>query len=499
MRCLWASALYVLLAAPVPVFGTDSQEVDGLRAVIRPLVAEQLDKIRTMGEALAIEARFSKAISDPSFALLDSSERHNALYAGSAFALSLSDSKQAARWIVQASEMPEAAAKDWDLRFRAAVLDRDKPDIKACITALAQRYPEVLSGFDPQLVSGAIGQLTSEKPVDRPELLGILFDAHYRYFGRVEPGTLWQDLARALSEHGDSARAVEVASRIDEVEPLISMRADRRYAPLLARNPFREDIPGALRRQVELYRQVLHEHPFSGFAYTNLMKALLLAGHFEEALAITDDRIHSAPAQHPSTQPSYDILGENWLYDYRARAYKGLGKWKEATEAYQLGSRRAEDGAINVSQTLNLAQLQCELGNGNDSRKAAAAVHWASLFGRMVQAGAEFCAAEELGDARAASTALAYLKDHREESFAIYQDALVMVNDLDSVAAILISRLQNENQRQTVLLELQTYKPGARTDLQMKWDARYAAVLARPDVKSVVDSVGRVDHYELGP
>ena len=39
-----------------------------------------------MAEALAIDGRFSKAIADPSFALLDASERHDTLYAGSAFA-----------------------------------------------------------------------------------------------------------------------------------------------------------------------------------------------------------------------------------------------------------------------------------------------------------------------------------------------------------------------------------------------------------------------------
>jgi hypothetical protein len=81
-----AAALGVLLGATQPAFAAGPAAVEGLRARIRPLLAEPFDKNRSMAEALAIDGRFSKAIADPSFALLDASERHDTLYAGSAFA-----------------------------------------------------------------------------------------------------------------------------------------------------------------------------------------------------------------------------------------------------------------------------------------------------------------------------------------------------------------------------------------------------------------------------
>jgi hypothetical protein len=108
----------------------------------------------------------------------------------------------------------------------------DKADIKSSITVLAQRYPDALSAVDPTLINKAFSELPNDKPDDRCDLTGVVFDAHCRYFGHIEPSASWQRLALALFKQGETDRALEVASRIDDVEKLISMRADLRYAPL---------------------------------------------------------------------------------------------------------------------------------------------------------------------------------------------------------------------------------------------------------------------------
>lgn len=494
----WSVVLCALLAAPVRALATDAEPVDALREVIRPLLAEPLEKNRTFIETLTIENQFLKAIANPAFARLDSGERHSALYAGSFFANALSDSRPAQDWILQASQMPEAGAKDWELRFRISALLADKPDISACIVALARRYPDALNAIDPLILLRAATSLTADKTIDPREPLGSLFDAHFRIFGRMEPSGLWRNLAFDLYKDGQTERALEVGSRIDDVKALIAMRADLRYAPLLARNPLREDLPGALHHQLQVRRDAQREHPLSNMANVNLLETLLLAGRFDEVLAASADMTRHLPLQQPTTASLDDTIEENWVFDYRARAFEGLGKWKEALKALEQGSRLPEDNAgNNVSQLLNLAVLQCQLGHAEDARRAATAVTRASPYGLMTREGAKYCAAEELGDAKAADASLAYLKAHRTDAPTAYEEALLLVNDLDGAASDLILKLRDEDQRLAVLLELQHYTPGAKNDLQIKLSARWVAVLARPDVKSALDAVGGVYSYDL--
>lgn len=105
--------------------------------------------------------------------------------------------------------------------------------------------------------------------------------------------------------------------------------------------------------------------------------------------------------------------------------------------------------------------------------------------------------ADELGDEAEVERQLAYIRDHRADSLASYEQALIGANRLDEAARVLIGRLQDPSERIDALMETQGYKefPLPSRALKIRW--RWQSVIQRPDVRAAVERIGNVGSYAV--
>jgi hypothetical protein len=189
-----------------------------------------------------------------------------------------------------------------------------------------------------------------------------------------------------------------------------------------------------------------------------------------------------------------------WLLDARSRDLCALGRWDEG--AAQLMSVRflPESGESNVSQTINLASLYNDLGKPKEALQTLAELgtERTSPYGAMQVAIERLASADQLGDTTEAEKQLGFLREHRDDSLESYQRGLISANHQDEAAALLISRLQDPDQRLEALMEVQKFKLPPLPKRVDQWRKRWNAVLARSDVKEAISKVGVVSEYPLG-
>ena len=115
-----------------------------------------------------------------------------------------------------------------------------------------------------------------------------------------------------------------------------------------------------------------------------------------------------------------------------------------------------------------------------------------SQEGKMVEQWVRLRAYLQLDNDEGVQAALAYLREHRNDSLRIYQAALVRVGDADAAAALLIGRLEDLSSRVEALESLQRYGEGATDDAG---DESPGGLAARDDVRAVIERVGRIESY----
>jgi hypothetical protein len=152
----------------------------------------------------------------------------------------------------------------------------------------------------------------------------------------------------------------------------------------------------------------------------------------------------------------------------------------------------------NVDQLINLGDLYCELERPRDALAAIGTMVAAtSPFGAMELESVRLEAAEQLRDTQQVRLSLEYLRAHRADAPSTYRDSLMVVNQLDQAAHVLIAQLLNKNLRQDALLSVQGFAPIPGTPRDMELEARRRTVIARPDVQAAIQKVGRVESYRL--
>jgi hypothetical protein len=106
-------------------------------------------------------------------------------------------------------------------------------------------------------------------------------------------------------------------------------------------------------------------------------------------------------------------------------------------------------------------------------------------------------AAFQLGDVKQVERSLKYLRVHRSDAPAAYEDALIIVNQPERAARELIAELTNPVERQSALLSVQDFVPAPSTPRDRDKDARRRSVIARSDVQAEISKVGRIESYPL--
>jgi hypothetical protein len=100
-------------------------------------------------------------------------------------------------------------------------------------------------------------------------------------------------------------------------------------------------------------------------------------------------------------------------------------------------------------------------------------------------------------DKAATDHAMAYLRTHRADAIATWQDALLLDGDLDAAAALLIERLEKPAWRNDALVAMQHYAEITETPLERLTHDRWNTITARADVQTAMQKVGRVETFGI--
>jgi transglutaminase-like putative cysteine protease/tetratricopeptide (TPR) repeat protein len=432
--------------------------------------------------------------SSEGFQSLTAEQQHAALVLAGAVAL-VSDPERSLGLLTRASGMDKATSADWMLRLQAATQAQNRADATLSLITLAQSWPQALSDIDSTLVARTVASTPNADP-SRYKLLSALFEAKYEA-ENLDPSGWWRDLALLQLQHGEQPAAAKSLASLTDAYTLIGVRADNRFAPI--RGSASLDISVAVERQIQAARERVKGHPAKLQPLLQLLDLLVQSLHFDEALQIADEAISATIGPKGSkVYDDYPRVGV-WLLNSRSRALQGLGRWDEAVTQLQAASRLPEGGNANVSQVINLAELYNDLGKPTEARAMLAGLSEnLSPYGHMAATDERLRSAVQLGDVAEAERQLDFLREHRDDSLKGYQRALVSMNRLDEAARLLISRLQNPDQRLDALMEVQQYQEYRSSPMRLvEWNRRWQDLCARSDVRSAITKVGKIGAYPL--
>lgn len=476
-------------------------DVPGLSSLIAsppsPLASRLADAIALANGEDHTTARLALAevIAHPAFDLLSTAQRHQALSAA-AFSALLQDELPRARDLYLAATRVDPAAEpdDW---FRLWLIESDLGDHEAAashLLHLLREWPALLKNLPAGDITRLVHRMEPESPA-RLEVLQALFDASWTRDGLGASG-LWYELALMRVERGEPEAARAAIGRITEPMDMVKLRADRRFDGVVDRGAPQFDAARAARVRVDDLRVMAMLQPERLDILQELTYALLTAGDNAAVLAMTDAAL-ALLAEGKEASPFDDIDEQAWLMNNRAIALRRLDRIDEAVAQLEHASRLTEDGIPNVSQALNLGQFYCSLGRPDDAVKAVARVERMTGYGRMVQASVQHCAARRSRDTVGAARAMAYLRQHRQDSGIHFLEALLEADRLDEAAAVMVALLESPHDRADALIAVQKFRSTDPLPGDVAYRARGHQVIARAEVQAAVRRVGRIEHHDI--
>lgn len=469
--------------------GADDARVEAVRSEI------EIATRRMANNDVAGAARiFDKTIDSPGFESLDSNVRYGALLRSGSASIDLNLNAKAHKLLVRASEFGQADGIAWHLRLSAAFSQQDYIDSARCIVVIARTWPETLGQIRARAIISIVRDLMRSDN-ERDEyiaLLASLFDANWTFEGR-EANALWLSYTEFLVKRGNLARAVEVATRIDSPETVLSLRVDKRFDGIVLARKDVFDLARTMRVDREHLDALRQRFPDRLLWVSERMSTYLMEGKPERALALADEVIAQVSKQGTK---AYSDVNESypWVLNSRSIALARLGRWDESVRQMRKAARLPESGQLNVSQTLNLGRLLAELERPDDAEDAVEALRGMSDYGLMQLALNALIGAVVREDEAAVERHLQHLREHREDDIATYQKALVQANRMDEAASVLIERLERADWRSEALAEVQQYPDVVKTPRGELHASRWADVVARNDVRTTIEKVGRIEY-----
>lgn len=446
----------------------------------------------------ALAARLLQEQMDaPAFAKLPEDARYAITLLAGHVAVKRQRPEQGLRLLTAATAFKQADADDWFTRTDAAMAASDMDEAARSLALLLRQWPAEATNLNEYSVHRILGKRNgASHEAPRRELLESLFDANWVPANTVAD-ECWMELTGLLLAGNDAAKALEVARRIDGPRQIAAMRVDRRFDALAKIDGTLFDVDRAIERTEKKDKERIRANP-------DLLRpvAVQLANQLDAAryrqVVMLADRVVALVQRRDGGALYKDFDDEYvWIIDQRAEALARLGRWDEAVRQREKAARRPEDGGMNVSQVINLAELYNQLGRANDAREAIEETGPVSPYGRMQLEMVRLQAAVTLGDRKAAEAARDYLRSHRGDAISTWQYALIIDDDLDEAAALLIERLRREEWRDGALLSAQNWAAPARTPILAEQAKRWKRLFARSDVQAAVAGVGRIESFPL--
>ncbi len=439
-----------------------------------------------------------EVIADPAFSLLPELERRQLLSRAAWAAAANAQLDIASERYSLLTKLDSDDPEDW---YRMSLVEMDRDDLGAAtraMTVLVERWPELLENVDPEILYTLALHGNNATP-DRIAYQQALFDANWNGGSSGQAGGVWLSLANARLAAGETEQARGPARRINEPEPMITMRADRRFDALLDRDSWRANISHATQRQIEKLRRLASAHPTQLEPLVQLSYALLLAGQHEEAIELTNKTLAHIVAA-PLDEPAFtDLHNQVWLMNNKAIALRRTGRLDAAVAELRQASLLGERGGLNVSQTLNLATLECGRGQADAALSiiALAPPDNMSKYGKAVHARIRHCAALLNDDRHSARKALAELESARADAPMLYLDALIESGDGNTAVLLVRQLLDSPGDRSKLLGWTQDCRLPEAMPGQVQARARKQAFLQRTDVLAAINTVGRIESYDV--
>ncbi len=467
-------------------------------AALAPRLDSLLARSKTIPESeLARELEAIRV--SPGFAQLSAAKRHAALEAAARGASERKEQRKAHAFIEAAIETGEATWSDWHLRLLTRE-EGDWPGAARSLEAMARGWPERFSSFNADFVLYTLYKLRRQR-AERASLWSLfetLWDTGWRPKSGTF-GTIWVDRVLFMLEKGDLEGAVVASENITSLGDLAKMRVDRRFDAVTQRHPERFDIGRAVQRRRKEVMKRMIDHPRSLQAQLVLLLFLMQVGDYEGIVGKSASILEGIQAAR-GDEDLYDDQADNlnWIMNYRAWAISALGRWDESLSLLDEASRISEYDTLNVSQVINLATLYSHLGRLEDAKKTLAQVGQNQTpYGRKQVEGVLLSIAIQEEDEVAIKRVLSALAAHPPEAAKTYQDALVEADRLEEAARFLVSRLRDPDLRIEALVQVQSDRKRPQPDYVERMRDRWRQVIERPEVRAVIEEVGRIETFEL--
>jgi tetratricopeptide (TPR) repeat protein len=464
----------------------------GIAARTAKSIAEQ-EKL----ENASFEKRFAaskKIIAAPIFASLPRETQYRLLLTAGKLGLALERPRKGYVFIVRAAAMPDATMDDRLLQVQTAVRLGYKTEAVNGMTLVVQRWPDQVANLPNGLLDGILRESGNVPHGTQLSLLQALYAMHWKLKWDIEPSGAWRDLSLLLIEHGSLPEAIDVATHVNDAYVLIGMRADRRFDPVVAALPTQFDITAAAARQLEDLESASDREPHSLALKSQVILALANRQHYAAMLAESDSVVSAIRSTNFPEKLFVDYYEQyEGFLNLRAIALERAGRLDEAVAQF-----KAASVGNNTNQLINLAAFYCDLGRPNDALDPIGRVRGdTSPYGAMQLESVRLDAVVQLGDARQVATSMQFLKKHVEDAPGAYLNGLLSVNQLDRAAHVLVGQLLDPDQRQDALTRVQDYARPPQTPREMEFASRWSEVVARKEVQSVIQKVGRVETYHL--
>jgi hypothetical protein len=459
--------------------------------------AEQAFKAERCDQAAELMARVIKS---PDFHALERTRQAKAFGVAARCAVSAKDWDKAYHLLVAATAYPES--EDWVFiaRVQAADAVEDWEHLVTSLEVAARLRPAAVSAL-PMRRLNSIKYEVLDRGDDKAlstRFLAALELADYKpHEPFFDASAFWLDLATDLADAGDMAGAARVLRRIDVPFNLTRALVDRRFFAIVDADPQHYDVHAVAERRLAEDRATAAANPNLIQGPTQVAADLRMLGRSEEALALL---VKAEPMLQSAAVTDLDEYAA-WYWNERSQDLHALGRMDEAATALQAGAAKREQGGLNVSQVLNLADLYVQASKPEAALKLVEPKDpepWVSPYGRMVLAYVRVCAYAQLGRKAEMDAERGYIRAHEGDNWGAATGAPICAGDLDAAAAAFERALDDPKGRQQALIDLSEFEPtGHATAFEQLYAERLKAVAARPEVKAAAEKAGRTMHFHI--
>ncbi|HEV7715994.1 MAG TPA: hypothetical protein VGO53_10380, partial [Steroidobacteraceae bacterium] len=338
----------------------------------------------------------------------------------------------------------------------------------------------------------------------RMRLLEVLYGNNWKVELGAEPSALWREYVRLLIARGDTPKAQEVLRRVTDQRDVLALRVDNRFEALVRADPTWFEVSAAVDRGIAEWQAIAPRFPTKLEPTVELAYRYMDCGRFADALSLTDAAI-ARVASSGNPKEVYEDLDDmmNWIRDIRADALQKLGRWSEAEPELRRAAALPEAGQPNVSNAINLAFFYVNFSRTDEALKALGP-RLASGTGLDPDAAMQVryllhAIAVTRKNSKAARESRDYMREHQSDALSIFQEALLVANNMDEAASLAVRRLESPQLRGDMLMEIQEYREPALSPLEKRVRDGWRQLRKRPDVRAAVAKVGRIEQFPLPP